>query len=215
MNAEDFGLNPGRARVEEGLDYRVIMPQLIAAGFDIWTPADIMDARNDAVGKPWQDKVWEAYIDTAFGIAGTKEAVYLDPNSSSLQAITLSNGALPLSDADRAGMQRYQRSDLILGRDLSKEEARKHPLWLAFADRNQRRLDTYVENTFRLGKDKYGYGKMMKVHPPKDGDLQALELGGLDGRSRVYVDDFYDYARLVAVRRNTTPDLGLAGRIES
>ena len=218
MNAEDYGLNLETAQVKEG-PYKVIMPQLITTGFDIWTPADFMDAGNAAVGTPRQDKVWEAYVDTAFGIAGTKEAVYLDPNSLRLQAITVStvlNSALPLSDADRAGMQRYQRSDLILGRDLSKKEAGKHPLWLAFADGDQGRLDRYVENTFRLGKDKYSERKMMGVYLSEDGDLQELRFASLRCCSLALGNYFNNgNAQLVGVRRNTTPDSELGRIIES
>src|SRR3989344_7590281 len=126
MNAQEFGLKPGQD-IFEG-EYRTKMSELREAGYTPWSTEDIMDDRNAV---PAEHPRWNNYIDTDFGIAGTKKKIYLAPHSARLRAITpqtvLTNYGLALGREEAA--KAYNRSDLILGRDLTEEEARASSVW--------------------------------------------------------------------------------------
>ena len=205
MNAQDFGLDPEQAQVFEGL-HAAIMPQLIDAGFIPWSIADVMDNRSQVLH---EHKIWNNYVDSDFGIAGTKKNVYLDPHSSRLRAVTPKTGTrLPLAANDLPhGVQVYDRNDLILDRSLTEEEARRSPAWLSFADGDLQRLDTFVEKTFRFGKDVYAYDVMMGIYVPEDKEpiLRAVVINGLCNGSGAYgVNDLGYNSRLVGVRSGTS-----------
>lgn len=190
ITAEGLGLDP-RHQVFEGR-YNAIMPELLRLGFEPQSPADVMDVQNAAVGTPFEEVVWETGFDTDFGIAGTSEKVYALPHSPRLRTITsqtkLVDYGLPLLENDLpVGVKTYDRRELILNQDLTEEQARTHPLWFLFADGNQGRLDRKVENTFRLGRERHQYTKMMGIYGISSGEIpieRSVFVLRLDVRSR-------------------------------
>ena len=197
MNAQEFGLKPGQELFEG--DYRTKMAELRQAGYTPWSTENIMDARNAVSAKHTR---WHNYVDTDFGIAGSKREIYLMPHSERLRAVTprtiLTEGWLHFDSEDAA--KRYNKSDLILDRDLTEKEARASPVWLDFAAGNQKRLDKYVKNTFRFGKDKFNYDTMMGIFVPEDEVERAVVLGRLGYGSGAVGDRLYGDARFVGVR---------------
>ena len=136
------------------------------AGYIPWSPAHLMDARI-AVSSSLHP-LWNiTFINTDFGISGTSQGIYLTPHSSRLQQIT-SGSDMTMTDDILNKAKVYGRGNLILGRSLTEEEAREHPLWLDLADGDQLRLDRYVEKCFRFGKDNFGYDAMMGFLVPLD-----------------------------------------------
>ena len=211
MNATELGL-PSEAHVFEGR-YIEIMPQLIQAGLTPWNIADVMDHRNNSVGTSHQEQVWNTYVNSDVGIARNKEKIYVEPHSARLRAVNtqthLRNGGLALATTDLpATVKTYNRKDLILDRLLQEKEARAHPLWLDFANGDQQRLDRLVENTFRLGKDKYNCDTLMGIYVPKEDKptLRAVMLHTLgyesqaNGESHLDDYDIFSSAHLVGVR---------------
>lgn len=205
MNALDFDLNPGQGQVFEG-QYNHKMNELIDAGFTPWSTEDIMRARNTVLS---DHNLWDNSIYTDFGIARIENKLYLAPHSVRLRAVTpktiLTNGGLPLSVNTFDLVKTYNISDLILNRDLTAEEARGSPVWLDFADNDQNLLDEYVDNTFRFGKDRFGYdnfGMGIFVLQEKKPVERAVMLNRLSYRSLAYgYVHLGNYARFVGVRR--------------
>ncbi len=197
MNAQEFGLKPGQELFEG--DYRTKMAELREAGYTPWSTEDWMDARN---GVNSNHPFWNNYGDTDFGIAGSKRKIYLTPRSERLRAVTprtrLTDGGLRFDSEDAA--KAYNRNDLILGQDLTDEEARTSQVWLDFAAGDQKRLDKYVEKTFRFGKDKFNYNTMMGIFVPEEGNERAVVLDRLGGRSQAYGGLLDGGTRFVGVR---------------
>ena len=203
MNAPEFRLQSGQELFEG--EYRTKMSELRRAGYTPWSTEDIMDARNAV---PSSHPRWNNYVDTDFGIAKTKTKIYLAPHSARLQAVTpetrLTSLGLTLGADDIETMQVYDRKDHILDLRLTENEARGSQVWLDFADGDQNRLDRYVENTFRFGKDRFGYDTMMGIFLPQDGKPveRAVVLGGLNDWSPALGGyHLYLITRFVGVRR--------------
>lgn len=207
MNAQEFGLKPGQELFEG--DYRTKMAEMREAGYTPWSTENWMDARN---GVNSNHPFWNHYGDTDFGIAGSKRKIYLMPHSERLRAVTphtrlTDDGGLRF-DSENA-TKTYNRSDLILSRDLTEEEARASPAWLDFAAGNQKRLDKYVENTFRFGKDKFNYDTMMGIFVPEDEVERAVVLYRLYNRSHASgYYHLYNGTRFVGVRRGSEAPQG-------
>jgi len=164
MNAQKlFNLQPEQELFDGG-NYCVKMHELRGKGLTPWSTHHFMDVRKVVSSA---HPLWNNYLNTDFGIAGTKEKIYLAPHSARLRSVEsdtiLTNYGLALEVSDSDTMQIYNRRDLILNLDLSEEEARSSPVWLSFADNNQARLDQYVEKTFRFGRDKFHYETMMGI----------------------------------------------------
>lgn len=203
MNVKELNLNPKQSQVFEG-NYLTAMSELREAGFTPWSTEDIMDARNEV---PVEHPRWNNYIDTDFGIAATKKKIYLVPHSARLRAATpntkLTQYGLLMKGAHLDEAKTYSRSDLILDRDLTEKEARASPMWLDFAAGSQELLDTYVENTFRFGKDKFNYDTMMGIFVPADEKSieRAVVLYSLNLRSPAYCNyHLYISTSFVGVR---------------
>ena len=197
MNAQEFGLKPGQDLFEG--EYRAKMSELRTAGCTPWSTEDWMDARN---GVKSNHPFWNNYGNTDFGIARTKNKIYLAPHSARLRAVTpktrLTSYGLALGMNDIETMHSYDRKDHILGRDLTEEEAHHSQVWLDFAAGDKKRLDKYVENTFRFGKNKYGDDTMMGIFVPQDEEPVelAVVLGRLYYGSQASGSDYlYYYTR--------------------
>ena len=79
---QELGLRKGQ--LFEG-EYRVQMYALRLAELTPWSTEDIMDARNAVA---FEHPLWDNHFDTDFGIAGTKDKIYLAPYSARLRAVT-------------------------------------------------------------------------------------------------------------------------------
>ena len=189
--------------------YIDVMPALLKDRLTPISPASVMDARNKAVGTGNQDSLWNIYYDTDFGLAADSKKVYLFPHSKELRKVSaetelIANG---IQIKNTSGAKVFKRKDLKLNERLTEKEARSHPLWDAIAE-NKGRLDSYVQNTFKLGKDKFNYAEMMGFYVPNDSKpiLRAVVLDRLynwsyAGGSRDLVNGD---ARLVGVRSSAS-----------
>jgi len=182
MNARElglkelFGLKPEQELFQG--NYRAKMDELRSKGLAPWSTENVMGARNEV---PAEHLRWHYSFDTNFGIIGRDQVIYLVPHSKRLSQIStltkLLNGGLPFVQ-DKA-IKTYHRVELILNKDFTEEEARKSPVWLNFAGNDQTRLDKYVESTFRFGKDKFKYDKMMGIFVPEDNIERAVTIDRL------------------------------------
>ncbi len=189
------------------------IPELREQGLTPVTPAMVMDRRIEAAksnDKHLIDELWDNYFDTAYGLAATKDRIYLQPDSgfllSSSNSTRLTRNGIPISIEADNSFKITERKEHILNERLTQEQARQHRLWLELADNNQDRLDSYAEQAFRLGKDKHGYKEMMGFYVPEDENpiLRAVFLTGLNSRSSAYGFRNLDGndARLVGVAQN-------------
>lgn len=203
MNAQELGLKPGQ-EVFDGA-YLEQMAELRKAGFYPWSTEDVMDARN---GCDSTHPLWYNPIDTDFGIAFTGGKIYIFPYSAKLRGdlpkTIFTQREIFFNEKDLENGLSFNENDVILGRDLSEDEARKHPLWLAFARSDQSRLDRYAEKAFRFGKNLYNYSTMMGIIVRKDDYfLQEVVLRELCDGSSARCSRAKNYlSRLIGERRS-------------
>lgn len=187
-------------------EYRAAMHELVGTGYRPCSPADIMDARNVV---SYAHRLWNKDIATDFGIVGVNHKIYLLPHSSHLQTINLSkkltNGGLAVDSAATQNALVHDRGDLILGRDLSEEEARQSLIWFDLAEGDQDRLDMYVENVFRFGRDAFGYDYMMGILAPKETPVERAVVLGSGLVSKFYSSGNYLNCRTNLIGKK--PDL--------
>lgn len=194
--------------------YTDVMPVLLKEGLVPISPAQVMKARIKAAeSKDSQaiDATWMTWVDTGFGLAGTRDKVYLDPNSKILLGVNSNTKLMDYGVPFTPGkdVQAYGRADMILDQDLTEEQAAVHKGWLALAEGDKELLGKYSQHTFRLGKDRFNYDKSMRFYVPSAEEpiLRAVVLFRLDARSRAGGDrDLGDgLARLVGVRQSGAP----------
>jgi len=183
---------------------RQAMPLIKGSKLNPISPAVVMDTRNKS---PFADnELWSSCWDTGFGLAADQKNVYFFPDSEKLRKLTpqtkLTNHGILETARTIEDAKCIARSDMILNRDLTENEARSHAGWLQLANGNQNLLDTYVQNTFKLGMNRFKYTTMMGlyVHNDEKPILRAVILGSLLSRSfavgdRILGDD--GVARLV------------------
>src|SRR3989344_2342465 len=143
MNAPEFRLQSGQELFEG--EYRTKMFELREAGYTPWSTEDIKDARNAVPSNhnvvPSNNSRWNNCLGTDFGIAGTTRKFYLAHHSARLRAVTpgtiLTSYGLALGADDIETMQKYNRKDHILDRELTEKEAHHSQVWLDFADGDQ------------------------------------------------------------------------------
>ena len=168
--------------------YKEAMPALLKAGLTPVSPSLVMDRRNERVDS--NHELWNNYFDTDFGLAADSKRVYFAPHSKTLRKLNpetrlTANGVQLRSTS---GLRSIKRKDMILGKRLTEKEARRHQGWLSLADGNQERLDAYVGNAFKLGKDKFCYNEMMGfyVSDVSKPVLRAVVLYGLGNWSLAF-----------------------------
>jgi len=97
-----------------------------------------------------------------------------------------------------------KRDKIISGRNLSKKEAKDHPIWNKLAQDDKSLLDDYVEAIFDKVREVNSYNENMGIYLPDDQDVPLLRcwrLRGLGIRSGANArGDFCDDARLFGVR---------------
>ncbi len=186
---EDFGLESVKNKVLRG-PYCETMAELTTNGFTPFPPERYFNLRTNSLGQTHQDKVWEAVFHTPFAISVTPEAVYLDTDPKRVVETILRVAGTGLIDygipsQDTPNIRKYRRGEVILGRDLSEREAKTNPLWLNLFAGDRDKLGSYVENTFKLGRDQYGFETMMGIYPGENGLWRVLTLDGLVDWSRI------------------------------
>ena len=192
------------AKIFEDCPYPEAMQAVIGDGLTPVDPAWVMDKRNEAVGTPYQNSLWSPYFDTDLGCASTDKRIHLFSHSKQLRKVTLStkitNCALPVNGDES---KTIDRKDVILDRPLTEKEARSHALLLELAEGDQNRLDNYVENAYRIGKDAFGMERVMSVRIPYDSTLtlRAVVFGGYPSRLSILGDRLMttDKARLIGI----------------
>ncbi len=184
-------LPPG-AELFQGV-YTTIMYKLLRKGFTPWAPADVMRERNAAVGTPREEEMWGRYFNTSLAVGYTerdREVIFasefditaippldlrdiLPPHvldkltDQERKQIITEN---PVSLRDIVSPDNYKKIIRIsyndigtLGNRLTEKEALEHKGWQILAGEDQNLLAKYVENVFRLGKDRQ---KKCNYHDP-------------------------------------------------
>ncbi|MEK6967268.1 MAG: hypothetical protein AABX51_01410 [Nanoarchaeota archaeon] len=190
--------NPIEFPVFDG-DYRVCMTQLREAGLVPMQPKDVMDARLrylnrgsavfDGKNENFQHGgLWKIYIDTDFGIAATRDTIYLYPKSELLRNISvdteLANGGILISPDNNDGHWELPRKSLehILNRPLTKQDVEFHPFWEYMAGRRESPLrfgDGLYFNEDIHGKlwDYSSYCFWQPMYSFLDGEKQTHRMG--------------------------------------
>ena len=191
-------------KIFEDCSYPEAMQAVLGDRLDPADPAWVMDKRNGSVGTQYQHSLWSPYFDTDMGCASTDKRIHLFPHSKQLRKITLNtkltNCAIPVNGEDP---KTFDRKDLILDRPLTEKEARLHAVLFELAESDQKRLDTYVENAYKIGKDAFGMERVMSVRIPYDSTLtlRAVVFGGYPSRLSILGDRLMttDRARLIGI----------------
>lgn len=180
--------------------YNYQMSDLIARGR---TPASMVFVMNRKILTfgDVRDDVYFEFFDTGDGVAYHPDGsfkVVLD--SQHLRTVNpqtrLVDGGLPLELEVYNSLQGncFSKNDRekLTGKWLTEEEAKKNPIWLAFARGNQELLDKYASKVFKFLRDNYQDYEMRKgmgVFLSKTQDVPSLRawfFGGFEfarGRS--------------------------------
>jgi len=195
---------PKGAVVREG-EYRKVMPQLLAEGFTPVTPAWVMDARNK------QPELFDTWIDTGLGVSGNEKTVTFHPTL--LQTVNpktkLSAGGFFVPKDYSGSYGTFDRAEIgPLDCELTEKEALEHQGWLFLAEGDTDRHAKNVEKSFKVGKDRFGYDRMMGFHVAKDGNVRALVFDRTNGRAYAVGNGYMggNFARLVGVRSGVAPE---------
>jgi len=179
-------------RTDEVMKYSKQMPLLIADARNPITVAQVMERRLNSERADWKNN----YIDTGDGVAfpTNQDKFKIVRSAQFLRGVTsdsnFSDGALILNCAyESVGGAEFSRKDLksILGRDLTLDEVRKHPVWQKLAG-NQDLLDEYTGRMFAEMGKKWKYTGAMGIYlsgAQKVETARALAVLGLGDRSRV------------------------------
>jgi len=97
----------------------------------------------------------------------------------------LIDGGIPIVDYNAVRGCEFRESEVILGRDLTEGEAKRHPVWIELFARNRSKLEEVVARVFHAGRNKYGLKKMMCILLPHSSQSHALERAW-------FVDLLYD-----------------------
>lgn len=153
------------------------MPLLVAEGRVPLSVSGLMQKRMEVLDSGDQELIsywWANYFDTG-------DAVFYHPNGNLKVVLNakpmkklnpkseLSDGALVLPKGlyDKLNGDNFTREEIekygLAEKLLTKEEAKKNPIWKALAGGDQALLDTYVDAVFTKVKEDYGYDKLMKI----------------------------------------------------
>ena len=156
-------------------------------------------------------------FDTIDGLAYHDNNLIVVPNSQELLNVNpnskLSYGSLMLSPEQYEQLSKkhevIKRNKIISGRPLTKEQAKKHPIWLKLAQDDKSLLNEYADAIFTESKRVYNYDKNMGIYLPNDQDEPLMRdwfLWNLDdGSDACAWSGLYSGWRLLGVR---TQNLG-------
>ncbi len=196
------------------------MPRLVAEG---WTPlsvAELMQRRlevladySDDVKSAW----WDNYFDTGDGVfyhpdGNIKIVLGAQPIRNMTVDTPLSYGALVLNEDRDESISAYEaldgaefsRSQLegFIGKFLTKDEAKNHPVWEVLAGGDRALLNAYVDAAFAEIEKRFGNEQIMDVHiaPPLDVAAGRLWLVGTFRSAAMGLNDIgYSDGRLIGV----------------
>lgn len=149
--------------------------------------------------KEVKDAWWTNYFDTGDAViyhpdGRFKVVLNAEPMKELNPKSKLSNGALVLSEGmyDKLDGENFTREEVgkygLVERLLTKEEAKKNPIWKALAGGDQALLDAYADAVFTKAKEQYRYDKNMRIWLSQP---QSVALGRL---WCVYTLDYYSSA---------------------
>lgn len=162
------------------------MPLLIADGRTPLSVAGLMERRlNPTQTTEWRDN----YFDTGDGFAYKGDTFKVVADAQPLRELTgrthLTRGAVVLADGAYEKLEgpEFSRKKLgeMLGRDLSADEAKQHPVWLALARDDKALLETYVGTMFEDMKKRFGYDTAMGVYLDEKSNTPQLRAWYVDG----------------------------------
>ena len=176
--------------------YNEQMPLLVNEGLQPLTAKDVIQYRLQAIQSKDKIDFWSSrYFDTVTGLAYHNGELVVIPNSQDLLNITqdfkLNSGSLILSSEQYKGLVKQhriiKRKNIISGRDLTKKEAKNHPIWIKLAQGDKALLNEYTDAIFAETKTRYNYDENMGIYLPDDQEQPALRdwfLRYLGNRSR-------------------------------
>lgn len=194
------------------------MPLLVAEGRVPLSVSDLMRKRLEVLDSGDQELVsyWRGnYFDTGDAViyhpnGNIKVVLDAEPMKKINPKSELKTGALVMPDGmydkldgetfTRKGVEKYS----IVGKLLSKEEAKKNPIWKALAHGDQALLNAYVDATFKKAEEYHDYDKNMKIWLSQPQEVTTGRLwcvDRLDYNSNAYGSNYLgnNNGRLVGV----------------
>ncbi len=179
--------------------------------------ADIFERRVNSSKPDWMN-YWFHTID---GIVIPAKGAYTEGrfkirrNSESLRGVapesesTLIDGGLPVDYESVPGVE-FRIRDVIVNRDLTRDEARESPVLLELLGQDSSFRDIVVNKIFDEGKRQFDYNTMMGLflpHELQQAHERALFVSRLNGRSSLDGSYalHYDCGRLVGFLASETP----------
>ncbi len=111
-------------------------------------------------------------------------------NSEGLRTLTQESkfiqGGLIIPSYEEIDAPEFKRNDFILGRDLTRKEAKEHGIWFEVLGKNPAFLNSVVDKVFDVGKQRYNYNEMMGIYLPDELEQPHERAAGVDrlgGRS--------------------------------
>jgi len=198
------------------------MPEIRKENMISLSFADLMQKRLESLTEPKivTDYWWNNYFftgDAAILNSDGRVKLVLDatftkalhPKSElgdNLGELVLSQGFYPMIQGiefTRDEIERKNNAEF----QLSKEEAKSHPIWKALAREDQGLLDDYVDAVFYKAKKMYGYDKNMRLWvqpPPLEGNSGLLwTVSSLKYKSQAWAKHSLNnrHARLIGVEQ--------------
>ena len=197
------------------------MPLLVNQGLQPYTSKDVMQRRVEALQHNdkdeisfWLNSYWHnSYWHTSDGLAYHKGNLIVAPDSELLRNITpnpkLRNGALVLTLEQYIELFKQhefiRRDKVILGKPLTKEQAKKHALWIKLAQEDRALLNEYVDLIFAKAREVYGRDENMGFYLQNDQEDPLMRAwghrdlyDGSDADARISLDEID--TRLFGVR---------------
>ncbi|MDP2907584.1 MAG: hypothetical protein Q8O03_06590, partial [Nanoarchaeota archaeon] len=152
------------------------MPKLLGEGRTPLSTAGLMKRRLEVLtaSEDVKDAWWINYFDTGDAViyhpdGRFKVVLNAEPMKELNPKSKLNSGALALPEGmyDKLNGESFTREEIgrygIAEKLLTKEEAKKNPIWKALAGGDQALLDSYDDVAFKKAKEQYGYDKNMKI----------------------------------------------------
>ncbi len=197
--------------------YDTQMPLLIKEGLQPLTTKDLLEYRIKAIQSKDENEIdfWlNCFFNTITGLAYHDGKLIIKSKSDLLLGINANSklsqhGSLILSPEQYEQLIKenevIKRNKIISKKNLTKQEAKEHPVWLKLAQDDKHLLNEYIDIIFAEAKSKYHYNKIMGVYLPEDETVPALRpwcIGYLYyNKSKAEAFNYLgDMARLLGVR---------------
>ena len=217
----DYKIFEGRN--SDNVQYNAQMPLLVKKGLQPLTAKDIMQYKLQAIqsNNKGEMNFWlNHYWDTVDGLAYHKGQLIVVPNSQELlninPEIKLSDGSLILSPKQYKQLSKknevIKRDKIISEKELTKKQAKGHPIWLKLAQEDKSLLNEYVDAIFAKAKEVYDHDENMGIYLSSDQSKPVMidwYIGDLCNRSIAGSAGSLDnhYCRLLGVRAQTLEEV--------